>query len=282
MKKFVILLLAALILLSGCVGQKAAVKNGDNISVNYIGRLPDGKVFDTSIEKVAKENDIFIPGRTYKPLKITVGKGEVIKGFDDGIIGMKVGQTKNLTIPPEEGYGPVYPQLRQAYPVIQVEPTMYPRMVEMPIERFNATYGENHKIGDIINIRGSTINLTVQSLTRNATLSYNFKVGDFIPLPGAPWNLTVVKVDSKNFTVKYSVKKNDVIQFPNVPWNTTVVDVSNGNITLRHNPIPDTMIPGTFGPIKVSFNETSILFDQNHELAGKTLIFTVTVESIDK
>jgi FKBP-type peptidyl-prolyl cis-trans isomerase 2 len=281
MKKFAILLLAAMILLSGCIDKKP-VENGDKISVNYIGRLPDGKVFDTSIEKVAKENNIFNPGKTYKPLKITVGRGEVIKGFDDGVIGMKVGQTKTLTIPPEEGYGPVYPELMQAYPVIQVESSIYPRIVELPIERFNATYGENHKIEDIITIPGSTINLTVLNLTKNATLSYNFKVGDFIPLPGAPWNLTVVKVDAKNFTVNYSVKKNDVIQFQNVPWNTTVIDISNVNITLRHNPIPDTMIPGTFGPIKVSFNETSILLDQNHELAGKTLIFTVTVESIGK
>ncbi len=281
MKKIVIILLAAMLLLSGCVG-KTVVEKGDKISVNYIGRLPDGKVFDTSIEKVAKENDIFIPEKTYKPLNITVGKGEVIKGFDAGVIGMKVGQTKTLTIPPEEGYGQVYPQLMQAIPVIQVEPTIYPRIVELPIERFNATYGANHTIGDIITIPGSSINLTVQNLTGNASLSYNFKVGDFIPLPGAPWNLTVIKMDAKNFTVNYSVKKNDVIQFQGVPWNTTVVDISNVNITLRHNPIPDTMIQGTFGPMKVSFNETSILLDQNRELAGKTLIFTVTVESIDK
>lgn len=281
MKKFVILLLAAMILLSGCVG-KTVIEKGDKISVDYIGSLPDGKVFDTSVEKVAKKNGLFIPGKTYNPLKITVGKGDVIKGLDDGVVGMKVGQTKTLTIPPEEGYGPVYPELRRAYPVIQVEPTIYPRIVELPIERFNATYGENHKIGDIITIPGSNINLTVQNITANATLSYNFKVGDFIPLPGAPWNLTVIKMDSKNFTVNYSVKKDDVIQFEGVPWNTTVVDVSNVNITLMHNPIPDTTIQGTFGPMKVSFNETSILLDQNPELAGKTLIFTVTVKSIDK
>jgi PBP1b-binding outer membrane lipoprotein LpoB len=58
MKKALILLLAAAILFSGCVGQKT-VKTGDKISVDYIGSLPDGKVFDTSIYSVARENNLF-------------------------------------------------------------------------------------------------------------------------------------------------------------------------------------------------------------------------------
>lgn len=281
MKKILIILIAALILFSGCVGQKAAVKKGDMISVYYIGRLQDGKVFDTNIEKVAKENNLFTPGRNYTTLQFTVGKGEVIKGFSDGVIGMKVGETKTLTISPEEAYGQINPQMVQVYPVIQVEPTRYPRIVEIPIERFNETYGKDKKIGDIITIPDSEINLTVQNLTKNATLSYNFKVGDFIPLPGSPWNLTVVKLDQKNFTVAYSVKKDQTIQFSDVPWNTTVIDVTDDNITLRHNAIPNTVISGMFGKIKVSFNETSIIMDQNHELAGKTLIFDITLKSID-
>jgi hypothetical protein len=78
------------------------------------------------------------------------------------------------------------------------------------------------------------------------------------------------------------VSKNAIVQLQGAPWNSTVVGMDNVNITLRHNPIPETIIPSMFGQMKISFNETSIIMDQNPELAGKTLLFKVTLVSIDK
>ena len=69
-----------------------AIKSGDTIAVDYTGKLDNGDVFDTS------------EGKT--PLTFTVGAGMLIKGFDDAVIGMKKGESKTVTIPPEEGYGP--------------------------------------------------------------------------------------------------------------------------------------------------------------------------------
>jgi FKBP-type peptidyl-prolyl cis-trans isomerase 2 len=280
MKKMLIILFIAAILFSGCVGEKI-VKNGDNISVDYIGSLQDGKVFDTSIEQIAKENNLFSPGREYTPFNFTVGKGEVVKGFDEGVIGMKVGETRNLTVPPEKGYGPFNPRQVQAYPLIQVVPSTFPRVIEIPSSQFESTFGPGHKKGDVVSIPGSNNNMTVMNISNNVSLSYNFKVGEQLPSTGVPWNTTVIKVDNKNITVEYSVKKNETIQLENVPWNTTVIGVTNANITLRHNPIPDTDIQTMFGMIKVHFNETSIIMDRNHELAGKTLVFKVTLKSIN-
>lgn len=281
MKKILILFLAALILFSGCVGQKT-VKTGDNISIDYTGSLEDGKVFDTSLEKVAKENQLFDPQRKYIPLQFTVGKMGVIKGMDDGVIGMKVGELKTLKIAPENAYGISKPELIQAYPIIQVVPAVFPRVIEVPINQFEATFGPEHKKGGVVTIPNSKINLTIVNITSNVSLSYNFKVGEQIP-SNAPWNETIVKIDDKNVTVAYSVKKDEIIQFENVPWTTTVMNVNNQNMTLRHNAVADTEIQTMFGtPVKVHFNETSIIMDQNHELAGKTLIFNITLKSIDK
>lgn len=280
MKYFAFLLVAAVILLGGCIEEKT-VKTGDNISVDYIGSLENGKVFDTSIESVAIESNLFTPGREYKPFHFIVGKGETIKGFDEGVIGMKVGETRTLTIPPENGYGLINPMMIQAYPVIQDMPTKFPRLVEIPLNQFNATFGAGKKTEDIVTIPGTSINMTVLNISANATLSYNFKVGDRIPTD-APWNETVVKIDEKNVTVEYSLKKNETIQFQDYPWNTTVVNVSSDKITLRHNPIPEKVIRNMFGQVKISFNETSILMDRNHELAGRTLIFNITLRSIEK
>ena len=292
MKKFLILLLAAVILFSGCLGQKTVktgpVKTGDNISVDYIGSLPDGKVFDTSIEKVAIEKNVFTPGRIYKPLNFTVGKMEVIKGLDEGVVGMKIGESRILTIPPEKAYGLINPMKIQVMPIIEnVSATReIPKVFEVSLNQFEGTLGANHRIGEIITIPETNINLTILNITSNVSLSYNLKAGDQMWSAGAPWNSTVVKVDEKNITIKANISKNEIVQLQGAPWNTTVIGLNNVNITLRHNAIPDTVITtqDMFGrpiPMKVSFNETSIIMDQNPEYAGKTLIFNVTLKSIE-
>ncbi|TFH05830.1 MAG: peptidylprolyl isomerase [Methanosarcina sp.] len=81
------------------------VENGDTISVDYVGKLEDGTVFDTSEKEAAAEAGIYNEMRDYNPLTFTVGAGQMIKGFDEGVVGMKVGEEKTLEIPPEEAYG---------------------------------------------------------------------------------------------------------------------------------------------------------------------------------
>lgn len=80
-------------------------KNGDTVRVHYVGKFPGGKVFDTSMEKEAVRASILQKGRDYKPLTVTLGAGQVIKGFNDAIIGMKKGEEKTVTLPPEPAYG---------------------------------------------------------------------------------------------------------------------------------------------------------------------------------
>jgi len=69
----------------------STAKTGDTVKVHYTGRLDDDTIFDTS--------------RGKSPLKFTIGEGNLIKGFEKGLIGMEVGEKKNLVIPPEEAYG---------------------------------------------------------------------------------------------------------------------------------------------------------------------------------
>lgn len=71
---------------------KKAIEAGDTVSVHYTGRVEKGEVFDSS------------KGR--RPLTFTVGAGQIIRGFDEAVVGMLVGDTKTVTIPPEMGYGP--------------------------------------------------------------------------------------------------------------------------------------------------------------------------------
>jgi FKBP-type peptidyl-prolyl cis-trans isomerase len=73
-------------------GAGATAKTGDRVTVHYVGTLTDGKKFDSSRDRG-------------KGFAFTLGKGEVIKGWDQGVAGMVMGEVRKLTIPPEMGYG---------------------------------------------------------------------------------------------------------------------------------------------------------------------------------
>ena len=75
------------------IGEGQEVEKFNIVTVNYTGLLEDGTKFDSSLN----------PGRT--PFRFTVGAGQVIQGWDQGLIGMKIGGKRKLTIPPELGYG---------------------------------------------------------------------------------------------------------------------------------------------------------------------------------
>lgn len=73
-------------------GTGAEAKKGDTVSVHYTGTLTDGTKFDSSLDRGT-------------PFEFTLGGGQVIKGWDEGVVGMKIGEKRKLTISPEYGYG---------------------------------------------------------------------------------------------------------------------------------------------------------------------------------
>jgi FKBP-type peptidyl-prolyl cis-trans isomerase len=75
------------------VGKGAEAKTGSTVSVHYVGTLADGKEFDSSRKRG-------------KPFVFTLGQGGVIRGWDQGVVGMKVGGKRKLVIPPQLAYGP--------------------------------------------------------------------------------------------------------------------------------------------------------------------------------
>lgn len=97
------------------------IENGDTISVNYVGKLEDGTIFDTSLKEAAIEAGKYNQMRDYEPLTFTVGAGQMIKGFDEGVVGMQVGEEKTLTIPPEEAYGEYSEEFAREIPIDAVD-----------------------------------------------------------------------------------------------------------------------------------------------------------------
>jgi len=90
------------------------VENNLFVSLDYTGTLPDGEVFDTS------------HGR--QPLEIKMGAGQLIRGFENALLGMAVNEKKTFTLAPEEAYGHRDETLTQKFPASSVPPEMDPQV----------------------------------------------------------------------------------------------------------------------------------------------------------
>jgi len=120
----------------------AQAKQGDMIRVHYHGTLEDGTVFSSTYEE--KE-----------PFEFTIGKGSVLPGFEQAVIGMNVGDTRSISIPPEEAYG----QHRKEFVFV--------------MDRAQAPAGLNLELGKRLQIRtkqGETAIATITAITEDSVI----------------------------------------------------------------------------------------------------------------
>ena len=85
----------------------AEAKNGDTVKVYYTGKLDDGTVFDTSIDR--------------EPMQFTIGEGQLIPDFEQAVVGMNQGESKTIQIPAENAYGPHHQEM-----IMVVERSQFP------------------------------------------------------------------------------------------------------------------------------------------------------------
>ncbi|CAM3382116.1 peptidylprolyl isomerase [Zobellia roscoffensis] len=91
------------------------VKQNDKVKVHYTGKLASGEVFDSSVERG-------------EPIEFTMGQGELIPGFEKGLIDMKVNEKKTVNIPKEEAYGMPKEELIQEVPKSQLPQDIEPKV----------------------------------------------------------------------------------------------------------------------------------------------------------
>ena len=281
---FIISASLSFFIFGGYDGGGKTVKAGDLVSANYIVRLEDGKVYDTTYEALAKEKGIYDPDRPYGPANFTVSTGMMIEGLEEGVVGMKEGGTKTLVIPPEKAYGPVNESLVERMPIEEEMPYKHSflRRITTSLSEFEQWFGKNHTVGESLFVPSAGYNISLLSMNAtHVTVSYELKEGDVFRSSKGNWNLTVLEVGDENITTAPDFLEGDTIQIYKYYWNSTVINVSDNVVTVSHNPIPDIEFTDIFGfTTKIHFSDTEIIKDHNHPLAGKTLIFEVTVEGI--
>lgn len=216
------------------------VEKGDTVRIRYELYLESGEL---------KENGT---------MNFTVGKGEVIKGLEDGIMGMIQEQEKEIVVPPKEGYG-----------------TYNPVNVKIMPE-----YSTTKRTG--------TGPLTVlENITEDEVV-----VGNKIKTQTLPWKIEIQAIETvtegnrtyKEVTYKHSPVNGSLYTDPILlPWSIKVVKMNETTVVYQNKPeINKTVVSkGRTGKV-TKIEDEKITVDFNHELAGETLTFKVKVLDIDK
>jgi FKBP-type peptidyl-prolyl cis-trans isomerase 2 len=94
------------------------MKIGDFVSINYVGRVKDtGEIFDTTIEETARKEGVYDPRTIYRPVNVVVGANFVIRGLEDALKNMEVGERKTIIIDPKDGFGERNPEYIRPIPL---------------------------------------------------------------------------------------------------------------------------------------------------------------------
>lgn len=135
------------------------VKKGDTIQVHYTGKLEDGKEFDSSLNR--------------QPLQFEVGAGRVIKGFEDAVVGLQVGEKKTVTIPDKDAYGSYDENLLIEIPKKNVPEGIIPE-VGMRLQLVNQQGQAAHVV--VTEILDETVRLDANHPLAGKTLVFDLEV----------------------------------------------------------------------------------------------------------
>jgi FKBP-type peptidyl-prolyl cis-trans isomerase 2 len=135
------------------------VKEGDNVSLHYTGTLDDGTVFDSS-----EGGD---------PLNFTIGSGQVIPGFENGVVGMDLGETKEISVAPDQAYGDYHEELVKVVPRAAFPPEIKPA-IGMAFE-LELPSGESMPVR-IIDIEDEEVTLDANHLLAGEVLKFKVRV----------------------------------------------------------------------------------------------------------
>ena len=150
------------------VDPNRTARDGDTVSVNYIGTLEDGTKFDSSYDRG-------------EPLTFVLGSGQMISGFDAAVHGMKVGETKTVTLPPDQAYGEHQDSL-----VITMDQNKFPEGTQFAVgQQVTLTSASGQQVpGIIVDIGPGTVTIDVNHRFAGKTLTFEITLESITPAGG--------------------------------------------------------------------------------------------------
>ncbi len=138
-----------------------SVKENDVVKVHYTGKLPDGRVFDSSTER--------------EPLQFKVGEGRLIPGFEDAVVGMQEKESKTVTIPHKEAYGDRHDELIQDVSKKQLPENINP---EVGMELVSRTKEGQEQVVKVVDVKDEAITIDANHPLAGQDLVFEIEVLD--------------------------------------------------------------------------------------------------------
>lgn len=231
------ILILLLLLTVGCISgdnsdsadnKDTVLESGDFVKAEITGRIKDG-------------GEVFYERRT---INFILGQEEIFPALEKAMEGMKVGEERNISVSPEEGYGERALEKVQTIQRIVV----LPKFTELSPSDFKTAFGNEPYINETI------------------TLNY--------------WSARVASVTNTTVKLLHEPENNTAV---NTDYGTAIVTVNETHVTTTLTPELGAFVLSDLGKGVISdINESSITVDFNHPLAGKTLVFEVAVSEIIK
>jgi len=150
------------------------MKDGDFIQIDYVGKITEsGEIFDLTKEDVAKEKGVYVPNFKYDPAPVIIGANFVVKGLDNGLKEMQVGEKKTITIKPEDAFGERDARFVKLIPVTEFKKqgiTPYPGM-PVTINRLN---------GRVLSLSGGRVKVDFNHPLAGKMIEYEVEIKDLI------------------------------------------------------------------------------------------------------
>lgn len=256
-----------------------AAADGTYVTLNYTLRdgAADGKILETTVYATAQANGIDGEEASFKPFSVMLGAGQLIKGFENGIMGLKVGDTKTIEVPPELWYGtgptlstvPKF-QIAPVFTITQDKSIFADTVTEkvsresLPEEMQSAAVGQtftgaNNASATVVSVTDTDITLEIEN-TNNPFYQKKLVVGATAESPTDDASYKITAITGTGVTIEVT-NKNSPFYNKNFAVGESL-DLPSGKIEI------------------LEINAEDIRIAQTHPLAGKTLFFDVEVLDI--
>ncbi len=146
------------------------MKEGDFIRIDYVGKISESdEIFDLTKESIAKEKGIYNPNFKYGPIPVIIGAHHIVKGLENELMKMKIGQKKKITIKPEDALGERKPELIRLVPLPEFKKRDIDPFPGMPIV-------QNNMRGKILSVSGGRVRVDFNHPLAGKTLEYDVEI----------------------------------------------------------------------------------------------------------
>lgn len=188
-----------------------AINNGDFVRLNFTGKVKEtGDVFDTTYEDVAKDADLYMEEKTYKPIPIVVGGNHLLPAIEESIEGLEAGESKTIEVSSDDAFGDRQSDLVQLIPMREFKKQGITPVPGMPISAGERT-------GKVLTVNGGRVKVDFNHELAGKDLIYDVDV------------IEIIEDDEDK--IKSMIELH--YGYPNMDIDKTVIDIDGDTVNIK-------------------------------------------------